>query len=129
MLRWFRKYIVFMVSLALPVVLSMVAVRPASADEKDQVRAREALLSGEVRPLEDVLEKLETLYRGNVLDVELEDEEVGDQTKLVYEIKLLTPEGHILKLYFDAKSLALISADGHDIEASRKRHKEDDDRD
>ncbi len=129
MFRWFRKYIVFFVSLALPIALSMAVVRPASADEDDQSRAREALMRGEVRPLTEILEKLDKLYHGDVLDVELEDEEYEGTRTLVYEIKLLTPEGNLIKLYFDAKSLALINAAGHDVEGARKKHETDSDRD
>lgn len=126
MFRWFFKHLYFVTALALPVVLSLVTVRPAHADEADQVRAREALLRGEVRPLPEVLKKLDTLYRGDVLDVELEDEEYGDKTRLVYEIKMLTRDGNMLKLYFDAKTLALIDSYGHDIESAKRTDDDDD---
>lgn len=129
MFRWFRKHVYFVVALVLPIALSFIVVRPASADEADQDRAREALEKGEARPLIEVLEKVEAMYRGEALDVELEEEEHDGVRQLVYEIKLLTPDGNLLNLYFDAQSLDLITASGHDIEKARKHRSEDDDRD
>ncbi len=106
---------------------------PAWADGDDQERARQAMLAGEVRPLTDLLFQVESMYEGEVIEVELEEDESGawsgadGKPILLYEIKLLTPQGNLVKLEFDAKSLELLTVDGHDSESARKDLNEEDD--
>lgn len=121
--------------LAHAAVLATVLVTslPAMADKKDQVRAREAMLSGEVRPLTELLARVESLYAGEVIEVEMEEDETGFRLdrngapSLLYEIKLLTPQGNLVKLEFDAQTLELLTVDGHDSESARKKIDEKDD--
>jgi len=92
--RWF--YAVFLLMFALPV----------SADsEHDQVR--EAVRTGEIMPLEQVLQQLEKTSPGKVLKVEL-DRERGI---FVYKIKLLRDNGTLSKLCFDARDGALLESE------------------
>jgi len=93
---------------------------PVLADGDDQKRARAAMLSGEVAPLSELLAIVEAAYEGEVLKVELEDEDAkkwgrpkGDDL-FIYEIKVLTPSGKLVKLKYDAKSLELLKAEGDD---------------
>ena len=73
---------------------------PASADDHDDhERAREALAAGRILPLESILKRVRTERTGDILDVDLED---GHDGRFVYEIKLLTPEGRVVKLEYDA---------------------------
>lgn len=76
---------------------------PTSADD-DHYRAREAVLAGEIMPLEQVLSQARKVSPGKVLKVELERE--GGMW--VYEIKLLRENGVLSKQYFDAKTGALL---------------------
>ncbi|HET7792368.1 MAG TPA: PepSY domain-containing protein [Rhizobacter sp.] len=64
----------------------------------DQDRARAAVEAGQVLPLKTVLERLERSHPGQVLEVELEQED----GRWVYEIKLLQPGGRLIKLELDA---------------------------
>ena len=116
------------VSFCLPIALFalatvLLAPSVALADEADQERARQAMLAGDVRPLSELLGRLETMYEGDVIEVELEDADFtgpnGDVIFL-YEIKILTPQGNLVKLKFDAKNLELLTVDGHDSEKARK---------
>jgi len=50
---------------------------PAYADEDDQTRARQAMLSGDVAPLSDLLKIIEADFEGEILKVELEDEDAA----------------------------------------------------
>ena len=68
----------------------------ASADS-DHDRARSALISGEVLALRTILERLESNYPGQVLEVELERE----RDRWVYELKILQPDGKLLRLDVD----------------------------
>ncbi|MDR2924854.1 MAG: PepSY domain-containing protein [Azoarcus sp.] len=81
----------------------LLASVPAFADS-DHNRAREAVLSGEIMPLEQVLQQVQKVSPGKILKVELE-REAG---MWVYEIKLLRDTGVLSKQYFDAKSGALL---------------------
>ena len=124
-LRSAAAFVALMVFLALPA-----AVR---ADTDDQDRARKAMLSGEVQPLSDLLAHVEKMYAGEIIEVELEESDDGvwlnaDGTPVfLYEIKLLTPQGNLVKLEFDAKSLELLTVDGHDSESARKKVDKTDD--
>jgi uncharacterized membrane protein YkoI len=97
----------------------------AKADDDDE-RARAALRAGDVVPLVQVLSKVESLYEGDVLEVELEDEDDdrrdgGTSAGFVYEIKLLTPQGNVLKLELDAKTLEVLKVKGRGAERARRR--------
>lgn len=119
--------------LAVSVAFSAMAATPSLADDDDQDRARKAMLSGEVRPLVEVLMQVESTYEGEIIEVELEEEGGrlinGEwQSLLLYEIKLVTPQGNLVKLEYDARNLELLTVDGHDSESARKdRDAEDDD--
>lgn len=116
--------------------LAMLLVAPVTAradGDDDQERARRAMLSGEVRPLSELLANVESMYEGEVIEVELEEDDDGawfgaqGQPVFLYEIKLLTPQGNLVKLEFDAKTLELLTVDGHDSDIARKDQGEKDD--
>lgn len=64
----------------------------------DHRRARELSATGEIMPLEQLLQKLHGY--GRVLEVELESE----HGQHVYEIEFLDSQGRVQKRYFDARS-------------------------
>ena len=82
------------------------------ADSKDQHRAQKALKAGQIVPLRKMLGSVEDRYEGDVLEVELDDERVNGVKIWIYEIKLLTPEGAVLKLEYDAKTMVLLGVKG-----------------
>ena len=107
----------------------LLAASPVLADDNDQEVAREALSKGLIRPLSELLEKIEAMYSGHVLEVELETEDGHndeDGEMLIYEIKFLTPQGNVVKLKFDAKNLELLVTDGWDLDKATKKYKDDD---
>jgi len=102
------------------VALGVVFAGTAFADSDKQDIARQAMLAGEVAPLSQLLSVIEKSYKGDVLKVELEDEDVrkwggtGDGKMFIYEIKLLTFDGNLVKLKYDAKSLKLLATNLYD---------------
>ncbi|HEX6959129.1 MAG TPA: PepSY domain-containing protein [Ferrovibrio sp.] len=84
--------------LALSAALTIAS--PAQAGEDDHDRARRAVESGEIKPLRSILENAEATYGGQLIEAELERED----GRLVYELKLLTVDGRLLKVYYDAWS-------------------------
>jgi uncharacterized membrane protein YkoI len=47
-------------------------------------------------------------YPGQILEVELEQEEYGDKDIWIYEIKMLTRRGRVIELEYDAATLELL---------------------
>jgi len=114
----------------------------ASDNETDHERARSAMMAGKIAPLTHVLAKTKALFMGSILQVELESQEEenwvgsgGEETNFregagygkppggaafIYVISLLSPQGNVLKLRFDAKSIELLTVKGRDIKSARK---------
>ena len=97
--------------------------------DSDHERARIAVESGAIVPLSNILEKVESLYEGSIIEVELENEEYKRKGKkedsisgYIYEIKLLTPQGNLLKLKLDARTAELIKVKGHGEKQARKKN-------
>ncbi len=82
--------------LALVMILSAAPVLADGRHDHDQ--ARQAVESGDILPLSAILQRLRAEQPGELVETELESR----HGRLVYEIKLLTPEGRLLKLYYDA---------------------------
>lgn len=80
----------------------------AVADEDEEITNN----AQEVVSLRSLLAQVHEAYPGHVLEVELEREQYGDGEILVYEIKLLTKRGRVLKLEYDAIDLQLLKIDG-----------------
>ena len=109
--------------LALAAVMALCApcCSTAVADD-DQDRAREAVAAGRILPLSAIVQRALARFGGTVLDVEYEDDDEhehdGNRGRPRYEVKLLTADGRILKLDYDAATGDLI---GHRRRA-RERH-------
>ena len=71
-----------------------------ASDKGDHERALQAVQSGQVLPLAKVLALVEKAHPGQVLEVELENY----KQQWHYEIKLLQPDGRLMKLQVDART-------------------------
>jgi uncharacterized membrane protein YkoI len=101
-------------------VLAAAPLAQAWGDDDEEKGAEAALARGDARPVHELLEQIRSKFAGSVLKVELEHEGEGD-APWIYEVKLLTPEGDVLELAYDAATLELIGLEG------RYREHEDDD--
>lgn len=72
-------------------------------DNHDHYQARAALLAGDIRPLSEVLNVVAQQYPGRVIEVELEHE----HAQWVYEIKMISPKGALIKLEVNATDLSV----------------------
>jgi uncharacterized membrane protein YkoI len=99
-------------SLALAVGTVLLATGPAWADKDDHDRARAALRRGDVLPLTEILDRIQTLVPGRFLEVELE----GKHDTLIYDIKIMDDRGRITRLDVDAATGAILKrrVGGHD---------------
>jgi len=77
----------------------------------DHERARRALQAGQVLPLKTILDKANAQFPGDLIEAELEEE----RGRMVYELKLISPEGNVVKLHYDARDGSLISAKGKGV--------------
>jgi len=66
----------------------------------DHDKARKALESGQVLPLQQILQKISKDYPAQVIEVELERK----SNSWIYEIKQLGADGSLSKLEVDAKT-------------------------
>jgi uncharacterized membrane protein YkoI len=88
-------------------ILPLLAATPALAGDDDQDRARRALQAGEIRPLEEVLRAVRSVLPGDVVGVELD----RDDGRWIYEIKVLSPDGHRREVEIDARDLRILEID------------------
>ena len=80
------------------VFILLLLAAPAHADRDDHELARRALEAGEILPLSEVLGAAEAARSGRVIELELDREDGG----WVYELELVTPDGHIYEMEIDA---------------------------
>lgn len=90
----------------LAVALSLgLALSPAwAASEGDHDRARAAVEAGEILPLPALLEQVQRTHPGQVLELELETQ----GGRWIYEMKLLQPDGRLLRLVVDARTAQVL---------------------
>jgi uncharacterized membrane protein YkoI len=86
----------------------LMCTAPVAADQDPDITAS---MEG-VAPLRNLLAQVHAAYPGQVLEVELEWEKNGRNELWIYEVKLLTQRGSVLKLEYDAVSLELLGLEG-----------------
>lgn len=102
-------------SVAIATGLALVAAVSAVADgPQDHERARAALLAGEIRPLAEILQRVQPQLEGEMIAVELERE----HGRWTYEFKLLQPDGRIVEWYVDARDATVLQ---RKVKPSRER--------
>ena len=89
--------------IALGLGIATLTTTPASASS-DHERARQALQSGEILPLDKILATAAVKQPGQILEVELDDERAKDGRIWVYEIKGVTSDGKLFKMKVDART-------------------------
>lgn len=95
--------------------LVLVFAMAAGADD-DHARARKALQAGQIVSLQTVLDRVRAEFNGSVVEVDLDD----DDGRWIYEVKLLAPNGAIVKLEYDARDGRLLRVKGRGAEAARR---------
>jgi len=85
--------------MVLALLLIVLPLAHAGADEADdQERARSAREAGRALPLASILDRVRQSTPGVVLGVELEEE----GGRVLYEVKVLRPDGRVRLLAYDA---------------------------
>ena len=94
---------IWMVSLGMCLATIGVAVA-----DSDQDRARRAVEQGLILPFKDILAKVQQAYPGQILKAELDD----DDGIVVYELKILSGDGRVVEVVYDARTGELLKAKG-----------------
>jgi uncharacterized membrane protein YkoI len=97
-------------SLQISTLIILSAISLFSYADDDYNYAKKLLDAGSILPLETILQKARKTHSGKILEIELEKED----NQLVYEIELLTSDGKVVELLFDAKTGSLISKEEED---------------
>ena len=100
----------YTMALLLAAGLVFVTISGARADDDDHEFARRALEQGRALPLADILAKVTPRVPGKVIEVELE---VDDGT-LVYDLKVLTPQGRLQEIEVDAATGKILEIEDDD---------------
>lgn len=95
----------FWPSVAVVALLAAAAAAPSHGDD-DHMRARAARQAGEIRPLTEIIDAVRRDNPGEIVEVELEHE----HGRWIYEVKILTPQGEIRRLDYDARTAERLSA-------------------
>lgn len=92
-------------SAAVLFVFALLAL-PAQAGEGPDA-ARKAVEAGAIKPLSEILAVIEARHPGRVLEAELERDEKAP-SRYIYEIKMLTADGRVLKIEADAQTADIL---------------------
>jgi len=90
--------------------LLLLSFHPLAQADDDYIEAKRLLKSGEILPLENILENAKKLYPGKIIEVELEQKD----SQIVYEIEILAKNGIVRELYINARNGRLISVKEYD---------------
>jgi uncharacterized membrane protein YkoI len=101
-----------LVALLMAAGLRLAIASPAETDDDNHDNQR-PLEAREAAPLQQLLARIRQDFAATVLQVELENKTSGRERRSVYEVKVLTPEGDVLKLEYDARTLELLALKGH----------------
>ncbi len=101
---------------AFAITLCLLGSLPASADE-DWRKLHEEVQAGRIKPLGEILDGLLQDWKGQVIDVEFEEED----GRRLYEIELLGSEGQVVEFEVDAVTGELIGIEGNNINGMKRQ--------
>lgn len=72
-------------------------------------------------PLADILAKVGQRYVGRVIAVDVKRGRKHEQTPVVYELRLLTEQGNVINIRFDAGNGEFLGASGRGLVEARRK--------
>jgi hypothetical protein len=90
-------------TLLLSLLMLMAPLSPVPADD-DYVEARRLKESGDILPLQTILDRLQHSHPGKVLEVELETK----RQSIYYEVEILDDRGVVHEIYVNARNGEII---------------------
>ena len=129
MRAWWRRQ-TSVASVAMTLTLTLLAAACPGVSQArgrdDHERARQAVESGQILPLKAILARVEREAPGEVLEVELEQQDHG---AWVYELKVLQPGGVLTRLKLDARTGALLKTRSQRAGSRERGRERDQDKD
>ena len=116
-----RRFMGALLGMSVAVGSVLVPTAMVEADSGDQERALRALKAGEVLPLRTMLDEVESRFMGDILEVELDDEKEDGRRFWIYKIKLISPDGDVIKLRLDAKTKEILQIKGRGADKARRK--------
>ncbi|GLK78209.1 hypothetical protein GCM10008171_34630 [Methylopila jiangsuensis] len=105
-LHWIRT---LAVAVALTPMLAIGQPAPDHSDDAhEHYEAGEALKSGRVRPLEEIIALARKEIGGEIIEIEFEH----DDGRYIYELEIISPSGKLLEVKIDAATGAILSREG-----------------
>lgn len=101
------------IGLLLAALVASTALHARAVDDAE--RARAGVSERRFVPLASILDWLDARYRGEAIEIELEDDEPP-----TYEVEWLTPDGHVVEFEFDARDGRLLGWEGRGLEDARR---------
>ena len=80
--------------------------------EEDHERARAALTAGEIRPLREIMGSVQVRCGGHVIEAELEEGSRDGHRIWLYQLRVMTPRGDVLRLDVDAATKEILKIKG-----------------
>jgi len=77
-------------------------------DGEDQAAAARARAAGEIRPLIEIIEHVQSAHPGEIVAIELERE----SGMWIYEVKLVETGGRLVEVYVDARDKTILKIEG-----------------
>lgn len=109
MLTHMKKFSVLLVAISAAVLITGFSTISRASDD-DREAARKLLQSGEILPLETILEKARAIQPGQVLEVEFESK----RERYLYELEILDEAGVVYELKLDARTGELLKRERED---------------
>lgn len=95
----------FPVAHILLLIITILGPLHVTRADDDHIEARHLLDSGEILPLEVLLNNVRQTFPGRILEVELERED----SQIVYEVEILSEDGVVSEIYIDARTGKVLS--------------------
>jgi uncharacterized membrane protein YkoI len=96
--------------IALSVTIALLVFSFGASAEDDHDRARRLRDSGDILPLETVIERARKERPGHILELHLEEK----RGRLLYEVEMVDDRGIVWEMYFDARSGELVKTEQED---------------
>ncbi|VAW70304.1 hypothetical protein MNBD_GAMMA09-2545 [hydrothermal vent metagenome] len=90
---------------ALLLSIVLIGLSQSTLADDDYIEARRLQDSGEILPLQTLLEKIKPAFTGKVLEIELEKE----KGQIVYEVEILGKDGIVREIYINARTGEILS--------------------
>ncbi|WP_099867773.1 PepSY domain-containing protein [Pararhizobium haloflavum] len=96
----------------------MAGERPAAVEERVQSAWRAA--QSETISIAEAMEKAQERFKGTIIEAAIDAGRPHEKTDVVFELRMLTERGDILKIRIDALDGTILEADGRGLVDARR---------